>query len=83
MASFLDDINVLSVRLVPESNTAGTRSAESQESALQRTRGNESSVNSTDLTFLTNEPGQTLRERFGVLLRMIHATSTVSWGISS
>jgi PLD-like domain/SNF2-related domain len=68
LRSFLDDINVLSVRLVPESNTAGTRSAESE--VTRREHGEtRSSVNSTDLTFLTNAPGQTLRERFGVLLR--------------
>src|SRR5262249_25412650 len=68
LRSFLDDIDVLSVRSVPESERVATLNAESEISRREHAE-TRSSVNSTDLTFLTNAPGQTLRDRFGVLLR--------------
>lgn len=68
LQAFLEDINVLSVRLLPESKTFASSVNESN--VLQRERTDyRTASTSTDLTFLTNAPGQTLRERFAVLLR--------------
>ena len=53
---FLDDFELLAVRLLDKSGTAN-RAAISASTAF-----------STDLTFITNESGQSLRDRFGALL---------------
>ncbi|MEX0804058.1 MAG: helicase-related protein [Candidatus Binatia bacterium] len=65
---FLADINLLSVRSLPESSKSATRS-DASTLIQQQHRDDKTISNITDLTFLTNAPGQTLRERFAVLLR--------------
>jgi len=50
LAAFLDDIELLAVRSIPNAAKAIPPNV------------------SSDLTFLTNEPGHSLRDRFGVLL---------------
>ena len=58
---FLDDIKLLSVHLLRESSATAMRTRESN--AIQQP-----ALNLTDLTFLTNAQGQTLREPFFAVL---------------
>jgi hypothetical protein len=62
LRAFLDDFKLLDVKPAPDRTTARTDSSRSPKAEPGHSF-------SSDLTFLTNEPGRTLRDRFAILLR--------------
>jgi len=67
LRAFLDDIDLLDVRLLPDGITVPDEITNA--SAIpQEHAGDHSTSTSSDLTFITNEAGKSLRYRFGVLL---------------
>lgn len=65
LLAFLDDFKLLAINPLPNRTTSP---AYSSRSAVSKVPAVMSQPQSSDLTFLTNEPGKTLRERFHALL---------------